>query len=358
MACNLSSKPYCLSPPPNVLFHKILITLWYLWKTRNNHRFNRKTWTPWQVHHAVQAHISSHHLATQEQTTNDACSHRQRVQDAATAVQEPRINSGDITTTQGTNLAIAGSSAHGSYHNLETSHPHSHPSPPEPAQTPRQAQVPPVQQATTTPTEGMTLLVHRQAITNRLQISTPALLQGPRCYVDASVSPDQPNQLPRTAGLGILILNLQEQAIQTLYVKAKLEACTSVLMAEAAALALASDIVHRLNMTGTNFLSDNEQLVSFLNKQDLSNPPDRRIKPFTQRFYNNTASSSARIFKIHRSLNLTAHILAQQAFQETNLQGHLDFSCSSEHHVTPCNILQVLLEVDLTDVLISAARCC
>jgi hypothetical protein len=67
----------------------------------------------------------------------------------------------------------------------------------------------------------------------------------------------------------------------TMYIKAKLHAYTLVLMAKAAALALASAITHKLNITGTNFLSDSEQLVHFLNKDDLSNPPDWWIKPFT-----------------------------------------------------------------------------
>lgn len=29
---------------------KILTTLWYIWKARNDHRFKRKNWTVWQVH--------------------------------------------------------------------------------------------------------------------------------------------------------------------------------------------------------------------------------------------------------------------------------------------------------------------
>lgn len=61
----------------NQLFSKILITLWYLWKARNDNKFNRKTWSPWQVHHAVQAHISSHQLALQDQ----ADEHRQHMLD-------------------------------------------------------------------------------------------------------------------------------------------------------------------------------------------------------------------------------------------------------------------------------------
>jgi formate dehydrogenase assembly factor FdhD len=75
------------------------------------------------------------------------------------------------------------------------------------------------------------------------------------------------------AGLGIFILYLQEHSARAMYIKAKLHSCTSVLMAEAATLALASTIAHRLNMTGANFVSDSEQLVHFRNKEDLSNPP-------------------------------------------------------------------------------------
>lgn len=79
-------------------------------------------------------------------------------------------------------------------------------------------------------------------MTNRYEVIAPALLQGPRCYVDASTAPDQSNAQPRLAGLGIFILNLQEQPAQAIYIKAKLQACTSVIMAEAASLALASAI--------------------------------------------------------------------------------------------------------------------
>jgi hypothetical protein len=75
------------------------------------------------------------------------------------------------------------------------------------------------------------------------------------------------------AGLGVFILNFQVQPIQAIYVQAKLEATTSVIMAEAASLALASAIIAQLNLTAINYLSDCEQLVHFLNSEDLSNPP-------------------------------------------------------------------------------------
>jgi len=74
---------------------------------------------------------------------------------------------------------------------------------------------------------------------------------------------------------------MQEQSTEAIYIQANLQACSSVHMAEAAALALASVIAHKLNITGINYLFDSEQLVHFLNKEDLSNPPDWRIKHFT-----------------------------------------------------------------------------
>jgi hypothetical protein len=91
-----------------------------------------------------------------------------------------------------------------------------------------------------------------------VQIVAPGLLQGNRCYVDASIAPDQTNQLARTAGLGIFFLNLQDQVAGNIYIKARLNNCSSVLMAEAAELALASAIAHRLSITQINYLSDNQ----------------------------------------------------------------------------------------------------
>jgi hypothetical protein len=44
-------------------FTKILLTLWYIWKAKNDHRFQRKTWTFLQVLHAVSAHFHSNQMA-------------------------------------------------------------------------------------------------------------------------------------------------------------------------------------------------------------------------------------------------------------------------------------------------------
>ncbi|XP_066361420.1 uncharacterized protein [Miscanthus floridulus] len=199
-------------------------------------------------------------------------------------------------------------------------------------------------------------------------ITIPALLHGTRCYVDASIKPDQQNSNPRPAGLGVFILNFQEQTPQAIYVKARLGDCSSVIMAEAASLVLASAVGHNLNLSGVNFLSDYEQLVHFLNKNDISNPPDWRIKYHTQTFANFTRSSSSNItfanftrniFKVHRRLNTIVDALARQAVQHSTFQNSdLEFSCSLEHHMPHCNVLQALQSVGLTGVTILAARCC
>ena len=116
---------------------------------------------------------------------------------------------------------------------------------------------------------------------DRYTVQVPALLPGVRCYVDASTVPDHPSLPPRMAGLGILFVNTQVQPAQTIYIKAIMSDAHSVIMAEAAALALAAMVADLLNFTNIAFLSDCNQLVQFLNADDQNHPPDWRIKPFT-----------------------------------------------------------------------------
>jgi hypothetical protein len=193
-------------------------------------------------------------------------------------------------------------------------------------------------------------------MTNRYQIATSTLLEGTRCYVDASTVLDQPNSQPRTAGLGVFITNFQAHPTQTIYIKARMVAWSSVLMAEAASFALAASIIHMLNINCCSFLSDCEQLVHFLNLADLTNPPDWRIKPFTQIFHNITRNRTSRIYKISRSQNTTADALARQAFSYQN--SSLETSCSYELCLPQCSVIQALQLVDLNDVTVLAARYC
>jgi hypothetical protein len=53
----------------------------------------------------------------------------------------------------------------------------------------------------------MPLITQHIPLRDTFVIDTPALLQGPMCYVDASIDLDQTNPTLRPAGLGVLILN-------------------------------------------------------------------------------------------------------------------------------------------------------
>ena len=131
--------------------------------------------------------------------------------------------------------------------------------------------------------------------------------------------------------------------------------CTSVIKAEAASLALASSIIKALNIANFNYFSDCQQLVQFLNMQDLANTPEWTIRPFTQVFCNNSATTSSRIIKINIRLNTTAHTLARQAYNSTILDFHnlcTHVTCDSQ-----CSVMQALQYVDLPDVTIITARC-
>lgn len=119
-----------------------------------------------------------------------------------------------------------------------------------------------------------------------------------------------------------------------IYIKAMMLHSTSVLMAEAAALALAAEIATALHLSQVTFLSDNQQLVSFFNSSDHSNPPLWETKPLTQKFINCRSQLQAKVFKISRELNTTSHILASQALNDCNSQEcTVNITCSNCNHV-------------------------
>jgi hypothetical protein len=104
--------------------------------------------------------------------------------------------------------------------------------------------------------------------------------------------------------LGVFIINTQVHPPQNIYIKAAMKDSTSVIMAEAAVLALAAAVTAQLEMYHTNFLSDNQELVSFINSRDQSNPPDWRIKHLIQLFINYTHQRHTRTIKIGRIKHL------------------------------------------------------
>lgn len=190
-------------------------------------------------------------------------------------------------------------------------------------------------------------------------VTHPSLLEGVQCYTDASISPDSLSTNLRNAGLGVFIVNAHLQPVQTIHVKATLNAATLVLMAEAAALALAAIVTHKLGLHRVTFLSDNQQLVHFLNDQDQSNPPEWRIKYYTQFFGNFSSQRNTRICRIRRGQNQTADTLARQALIDSQLSDSLDFicTCTSAAH-DQCSLQETLHSVNLNSVRLLAASCC
>ena len=99
---------------------------------------------------------------------------------------------------------------------------------------------------------------YRNSVTlvDRLTVHLPELLQGVRCYTDASITPDLPSFPPRAraAGIGLFIINTQVNPAQTIYIKAKMTRATSMLMAEVAAISLAAIVTDRLHLQQINSL--------------------------------------------------------------------------------------------------------
>ena len=52
--------------PSDDILSKTLFALWYIWKARNDNRFNKRTWTSSQIHQAAKAHMHTHLEALQK----------------------------------------------------------------------------------------------------------------------------------------------------------------------------------------------------------------------------------------------------------------------------------------------------
>jgi len=192
---------------------------------------------------------------------------------------------------------------------------------------------------------------------NQATCRYPMLLRGVKCYSDASTLPDMLVSDPRKAGLGIFVIDPRNQA--RFFIKAKISNITSVLMVEAAGLALAASIISLLQTNDISFLTDNQQLVNFFNGQDLNSPPLWEIKPFTQRFLNEVSNQNIQVLKIARGFNATAHTLATQAFRHLDDQCNLPcITCTNESHGSSCPLHAALQSVTWDSFSLIAASCC
>jgi hypothetical protein len=239
-----------------------MTTLWYLWKARNDLRFQRRKGSVFQVHHALEAdiNVSTIHPPTSSPQSLDNHSHSEGWQQTF-SFAGPHIGGEERAMLPHPDQAISGPS------------------------------------------------------TNNFNCSLPILMPGPRCYSDASIAPDSISSRARSAGLGILLLDPTHNL--KCYIKAKIDHISSVLMAESASMALAAKICALLSISDISFLTDSQILASFFNGPALDKPPQWEIKPYTQKFLNATGNYNWKVFKVQRDFNVTAHVLANQAFRST-----------------------------------------
>ena len=177
------------------------------------------------------------------------------------------------------------------------------------------------------------------------------------CYTDAATLPDNLTSGTSQAGLGVFIINTDENPPISIFVKALLQESSSVLMAESTALALATDLLNQIQCT--RYTIFNQHLVHFLNQSNLSNPPDWRIKPYSKSAANLLAIYSTQVRRIKRTQNQMADSLARQAFQAiTSNQIQYDFSCSNPSHANDCPLLRAINSVTITSVNVLSALCC
>ena len=141
---------------------------------------------------------------------------------------------------------------------------------------------------------------------DQLVICFPTSIAGTRCYTDALTTPDTAVSVPRQTGLGIFIINTDVQPPLSIFIKATMQDSPLVIMAESAAIALAAQLLNHLQGHQKTLLSDNQQLVNFLNGSNFSDPPDWKIKPYIQI----TASLLSRTNLVVRTIGRTHNQMA------------------------------------------------
>jgi ribonuclease HI len=387
--------------PSDATLCKTLFTLWYIWKARNDNRFQRKTWTSLQVHQSASAHMQSHLDAIYEHLDDGGALHtaspyqphdtniepstlpshgtsNQVVREDGPTVPQPYHIHVQQQQVTGINFHPAGSTqleqvAAAISINAHLNSDHRQVRQPATgtefhlAGPPQQGQVAALPTSSTTVQEladrqhpGELGRDHLQPIhQDRFLVPSPSLLDGIRCYTDASTEPDHQAYGPRAAGLGIFIVNTQANPPHSIFIKAAMRSASSVLMAEAAAMALAAKVLDILQLQQGTILNDNQQLVHFLNGTNLAHPPDWRIKPYTQLITSSVYSTTTAIRRINRRLNQMADSLARQALNAIHCnQFTFEGVCAHAHHDPECPVIMALQNVTINNVMVLTASCC
>jgi hypothetical protein len=179
------------------------------------------------------------------------------------------------------------------------------------------------------------------------------------CFIDASTTPELGLSCSRAAGLGIYIVDMQVQPMNSIYIRAVIQDIHSVVAAESAALSLAVVVIHRMNYHGVFFFSDCANLVDFLHSPLQEELPDWRMNNSLQIIQDYTRDRMPHFFKIDRELNSTTDNLAKLDFNYHVVQyGNYVPSCSHELHVPQCKLIAALSSLPFVNTRVLAASCC
>jgi hypothetical protein len=85
------------NPSDNIIF-KFLFILWYIWKARNDHMFQRRRWTSTQIHSAANAHMNNHLQALTEQISHNQLMQANTQPIAAQETRSTGMNTSYATT--------------------------------------------------------------------------------------------------------------------------------------------------------------------------------------------------------------------------------------------------------------------
>jgi hypothetical protein len=114
----------------------------------------------------------------------------------------------------------------------------------------------------------------------------------------------------------------------------------SVFVAEAAALAFATSLLHFMQLNPVNFLTDNQLLSHYINSTGHFDTPDWRAASYTQ-IITSCLTGASKVFNISRNHNHMADSLAKQGLVLLHSNSlRTNYTCTNPSHAHGCPLLR------------------
>jgi hypothetical protein len=100
-------------------------------------------------------------------------------------------------------------------------------------------------------------------------------------------------------------------------------------------------------------------LVNCVNGDRPSDPPDWRIKPYTQAIVASLQDFYNKVIKISRNHNHMAHSLSTRALHQDSIHNApQQIICTNSSHLNQCPLLCALHFVTINSVMVHTTSCC